>query len=981
MAALGFLLCFLFTSTCLALQTCCAAGSLDPLPSANLSTVWISRAPDQSDYEKATYPSVLLPLASPDYRGLSFGAGFCCLSPCSTFVFGVYAMASSADQSSTSNAHLYVAGGHQVLIVWSANYDRQVRQNATLNFTGDGDLVLRDADGSLVWSSNTSGRSVVGMKITEAGNLVLHDQDNVTVWQSFDYPVDALLPGQRLLAGKSLTPVMSTNLATSHHQFYVTLRPDGVYAFAGYREPRLYYRSTVSETNGLQYMTLMNGSLVAFTVSRDKGYQIEIFGASRSLQCVRLELDGHLKLYEWNSYQWVVVQDIMKLDQCNYPSVCGDYGICSGGQCTCPTTASSTSGTYFKQLDGQKPNLGCGLNTPISCQPIEDHQLVAVSNVSYFNYIDQNAGLLTDEESCKKVCLGNCSCQAALFRYDIDPSNGSCLLVSEVLSLVGSSSGSAFLKVQITHPPRLAKKRVVLPSAIGGGIAGLVVIATAFAIMRWRQNKEESDEDEFLQLPGMPKRVPDIGGYEQAVDPWLLRPLTTPGHLGLSFGAGFYCISPCDTFIFGVYAIYTGYPSLYSDPNEYELVVRGLVVWSANRDRQVRQDATLNFTRDGDLVLRDADGSLVWSSNTSGRSVVGVNMMESGNLVLFDHHNVTVWQSFDYPVETLLPGQRLLVGQSLTPNMSSVSMTGSNQFYFTLRPDGIYAFAGYREPRLYYRNTDTISGSYSRIGRHAYMTLMNGSLDSASEDEAYTICLLQRSQSLQCLRFESDGHLRLYEWMDTQWKTVQDVLELEQRDYPSVCGDYGICFSGQCSCPMASSTSGTYFRQLDDHKPSLGCILDTPISCQYKEDHQLIQVHNVSYFSYIDQTAGVLTDEESCKQACLGNCSCRAALYHYHKTASNGSCLLVSDVLSLQVLSLVGSSPGSAFLKVQIAHPKKRGVLPYTLGGVTAALVVFTTVFAILRCRRNEEESNEDEFSDLPGMPTRTRGSLFNHSK
>ena len=68
-------------------------------------------------------------------------------------------------------------------------------------------------------------------------------------------------------------------------------------------------------------------------------------------------------------------------------------------------------------------------------------------------------------------------------------------------------------------------------------------------------------------------RVPDIGGYEQAVDPWLLRPLTIPGHLGLSFGAGFYCISPCETFIFGVYAIYTGDPSLYSDPNEYELVV------------------------------------------------------------------------------------------------------------------------------------------------------------------------------------------------------------------------------------------------------------------------------------------------------------------------------------------------------------------------------------------------------------------------
>ncbi|CAO2186110.1 unnamed protein product [Urochloa humidicola] len=293
-------------------------------------------------------------------------------------------------------------------------------------------------------------------------------------------------------------------------------------------------------------------------------------------------------------------------------------------------------------------------------------------------------------------------------------------------------------------------------------------------------------------------------------------------------------------------------------------------------------------------------------------------------------------------------------------------MTGSNQFYFTLHPDGIYAFAGYQEPLPYYRNTEAV------FGRRTYMTLTNGSLvvaDSAFDNVA--VNLLQDSRSLQCLRFESDGHLRLYEWIDTQWKVVQDILELEPCNYPTVCGEYGICFSGQCSCPMASSTSGTYFRQLNDHKPNLGCILDTPISCQSKEDHQLIEVHNVSYFSYIDKNAEVFTDEESCKKACLENCSCHAALFQYDKNGPNGSCLLVPEVLSLEVLSLVGSSPGSAFLKVQNAHPKKRGVLPYTLGGVTASLVLSAAVFAILRCRRNEEEADEDEFGVLPGMPAR----------
>ena len=102
-------------------------------------------------------------------------------------------------------------------------------------------------------------------------------------------------------------------------------------------------------------------------------------------------------------------------------------------------------------------------------------------------------------------------------------------------------------------------------------------------------------------------------------------------------------------------------------PTNTNLLYEGSSSGLQNLDRQVRQDATLNFTGDGDLVLRDADGSLVWSSNTSGRSVIGVNMMESGNLVLFDHHNVTVWQSFDYPVDSLLPASGYSWGKASLP--------------------------------------------------------------------------------------------------------------------------------------------------------------------------------------------------------------------------------------------------------------------------------------------------------------------------
>jgi len=106
--------------------------------------------------------------------------------------------------------------------VWSPNPDHRIQENATLEFTSDGNLILHDADGSLVWSSGTRGLSVADMEFTELGNLVLFDRMEATVWQSFDHPTNLMLPGQSLLEGMRLTADTSgTNW--SLYQMYMTV--------------------------------------------------------------------------------------------------------------------------------------------------------------------------------------------------------------------------------------------------------------------------------------------------------------------------------------------------------------------------------------------------------------------------------------------------------------------------------------------------------------------------------------------------------------------------------------------------------------------------------------------------------------------------------------------------------------------------------------------------------------------------------------
>ncbi|KAK1404863.1 Bulb-type lectin domain-containing protein [Heracleum sosnowskyi] len=149
------------------------------------------------------------------------------------------------------------------------------------------------------------------------------------------------------------------------------------------------------------------------------------------------------------------------------------------------------------------------------------------------------------------------------------------------------------------------------------------------------------------------------------------------GTLGQRFACGFYCNGKCDSYLFAIFLVQTNSASLIVSPSSSF----PQVVWSANRDHPVKINATLKLTSDGDLVLRDADGSVAWSSGTAGKSVDGLNLTDNGNLVLFNKRKAVVWQSFDHPTDALVPGQTLTEGQKL---ISSVSKTDSVISWFMM---------------------------------------------------------------------------------------------------------------------------------------------------------------------------------------------------------------------------------------------------------------------------------------------------------
>ncbi|XP_026389108.1 EP1-like glycoprotein 2 [Papaver somniferum] len=104
-------------------------------------------------------------------------------------------------------------------------------------------------------------------------------------------------------------------------------------------------------------------------------------------------------------------------------------------------------------------------------------------------------------------------------------------------------------------------------------------------------------------------------------------------------------------------------------------------VWAANRGRPVGENAVLSFGRNGNLVLVDADGRVAWQTRTANKGVVDIKLLPNGNLVLLGGF---VWQSFDYPSDTLLNGQGLRPGGANNKLVSRLSETDDSPGPYSL---------------------------------------------------------------------------------------------------------------------------------------------------------------------------------------------------------------------------------------------------------------------------------------------------------
>ena len=148
-------------------------------------------------------------------------------------------------------------------------------------------------------------------------------------------------------------------------------------------------------------------------------------------------------------------------------------------------------------------------------------------------------------------------------------------------------------------------------------------------------------------------------------------------------------VSLSGEFAFGFHSVA---PPLYSVGVWFENISDFTFAWTAKTDDEelrVEKGSTLHLSAAG-LQVFDSQRRLKWvagPAENENESISAAAMLNNGNFVLLNRSAAPIWQSFDEPTDTLLPGQTLRFNHTMFCKASDTN-SSSGRFGLTVK-DGI----------------------------------------------------------------------------------------------------------------------------------------------------------------------------------------------------------------------------------------------------------------------------------------------------
>nr|XP_029122481.1 receptor-like serine/threonine-protein kinase SD1-8 [Elaeis guineensis] len=416
------------------------------------------------------------------------------------------------------------------------------------------------------------------------------------------------------------------------------------------------------------------------------------------------------------------------------------------------------------------------------------------------------------------------------------------------------------------------------------------------------------------------------------------------------------------------------------------------VVWVANRISPLNgSTGVLNLTGDGNLVLLNSTGYIIWSTGTTNAINPVAQLQDSGNLVLIERTTKKLlWQSFDHPGNTLLPGMKL--GWDLRTNLNryltswkSSSDPSPGDYYYKLHTDAVPELVLWRGSVPMYRTGPWNGGGFNGIPETKTNNMFRFNLTSNKYEATYTFQVLDNNIICHVLLNETGVVQRLVRskqnlaW-DPYWWFPKDPCDTYAN-----CGANGVCntsYSPSCDCLRGFSPKSPQNWKMRINFD--GCVRRTALNCSSDGFFGLQQV------KFPDTSNATVHGNKSlkeCKDWCLKNCTCSA----YAIIEGSGCVTWTGDLVDIRLFTegeenLYVRLASSELGQIRDNYGKKKlvNVIVVIISSL-AGFLLFVCFIQLLR-QKNRKEKQDRKRSALLNWQKRldviigiARGLLYLH--
>ncbi|WOG98734.1 hypothetical protein DCAR_0418079 [Daucus carota subsp. sativus] len=338
------------------------------------------------------------------------------------------------------------------------------------------------------------------------------------------------------------------------------------------------------------------------------------------------------------------------------------------------------------------------------------------------------------------------------------------------------------------------------------------------------------------------------------------------------------------------------------------------VVWVANRNHPISNPfhSELKLFPNGNLALLNEARIQIWSSNSTAKkhnSTLAI-LLDNGNFVTRDSQESAniIWQSFDYPTDTWLPGggkigyNKLKKENIYLSSWRNAEDPAPGLFSFEVETNGTAHMLLYNRTKRYWYSGEWTGTSFvlaPEIQRNPYIS--NFGYFSSANESKFTYDT-DNPKTLTRFMIDKTGQYRQFAWRESfpERRWVANWLRPEQCEVPNVCGAFATCNqlkAPSCTCLQGYEPRVSKNWDLGDYTD--GCI-KRAFKCGVGGEEDTFLSIKATRFSFQDTGDSLSLDVESdkeCKSACLRNCSCTAYVFDGDKCV-----VWIGEVYNLQQL-------------------------------------------------------------------------------